>query len=191
MKREELKEHGLNDEQINFVMAENGKDVNALNDKINGLTSERDGLQDQLSDRDDQLNQLKKSAKDNDELRDQIKQLQDENKNSTQQYQDQLAAQNKSFKIEGALRDAHAKNIKTVLPLIDTDKVTVDDDGKITGLKEQIEAAKKDNGFLFDEVEKQPNVKITHSFNNGDDGSGKSDDLASRIAERMANGKEE
>ena len=39
MKREELKEHGLSEEQINFVMAQNGKDVNALNDKINGLTS--------------------------------------------------------------------------------------------------------------------------------------------------------
>ena len=68
MKREELKEHGLSEEQINFVMAQNGKDVNALNDKINGLTSERDGLQKQIDDRDEQLTTLKKSAKDNVEL---------------------------------------------------------------------------------------------------------------------------
>ena len=118
MKREELKEHGLSEEQINFVMAQNGKDVNALNDKINGLTSERDGLQKQIDDRDEQLTTLKKSAKDNEELQSQIKQLQDENKTAKQNYQDQLAKQNKSFKIEGALRDAKAKNIKTVLPLI-------------------------------------------------------------------------
>ncbi|PWT40571.1 scaffolding protein, partial [Limosilactobacillus reuteri] len=128
MKREELKEHGLSEEQINFVMAQNGKDVNALNDKINGLTSERDGLQKQIDDRDEQLTTLKKSAKDNEELQSQIKQLQDENKTAKQNYQDQLAKQNKSFKIEGALRDAKAKNIKTVLPLIDTEKVSVNDD---------------------------------------------------------------
>ena len=77
MKREELKEQGLNDDQIDFVMAQNGKEVNALNDKINGLTNERDGLQDQINDRDTQLSDLKKSVKDNDDLKNQIKQLQD------------------------------------------------------------------------------------------------------------------
>ena len=74
MKREELKKQGLNDDQIDFVMAQNGKEVNVLNDKINGLTSERDGLQKQIEDRDAQLSDLKKSVKDNDDLKNQIKQ---------------------------------------------------------------------------------------------------------------------
>ena len=133
MKRDLLKEHGFSEEQINFVMAENGKDVNSLKEQINNLTGERDGLQKQIEDRDKQLNTLKKSSKDNDELQSQIKQLQNENKTAKQNYQDQLAKQNKSFKIEGALRDAKAKNIKTVLPLIDTEKVSVNDDGTLNG----------------------------------------------------------
>lgn len=190
MKREELKEHGLSEEQINFVMAQNGKDVNALNDKINGLTSERDGLQKQIDDRDEQLTTLKKSAKDNEELQSQIKQLQDENKTAKQNYQDQLAKQNKSFKIEGALRDAKAKNIKTVLPLIDTEKVSVNDDGTLNGLSEQLDNIKQDNGFLFGEENKTPRVEIKNDFQDGNDKS-TSDSIVSHIAERFANSNEQ
>lgn len=191
MKREELKEHGLTDEQINFVMAQNGKDINSLNDQINSLTSERDGLQSQIDDRDKQLSALKKSAKDNDELQDQIKQLQDENKQAKQQYQDNLAAQSKSFKIEGALRDAKAKNIKTVLPLIDTEKVSVNDDGTLNGLSEQIDAVKKDNSFLFGEEKQQQRVNLNGGFNNGDDKAKGGDSIVSNIAERLANANNE
>ncbi|OTA75222.1 hypothetical protein BHL79_05605 [Limosilactobacillus reuteri] len=189
MKREELKEHGLSEEQINFVMAQNGKDVNALNDKINGLTSERDGLQKQIDDRDEQLTTLKKSAKDNEELQSQIKQLQDENKTAKQNYQDQLAKQNKSFKIEGALRDAKAKNIKTVLPLIDTEKVSVNDDGTLNGLSEQLDNIKQDNGFLFGEENKTPRVEIKNDFQDGNN-KNTSDTIVSHIAERFANSNE-
>ena len=184
MKREELKEHGLSEEQINFVMAQNGKDVNALNDKINGLTGERDGLQKQIDDRDEQLTTLKKSAKDNEELQSQIKQLQDENKTAKQNYQDQLAKQNKSFKIEGALRDAKAKNIKTVLPLIDTEKVSVNDDGSLNGLSEQLDAVKKDNSFLFEADHPKPNVTLSNKFSNSDNNNS-GDGLVDRIAQQM------
>lgn len=190
MKREELKEHGLSEEQINFVMAQNGKDVNALNDKINGLTGERDGLQKQIDDRDKQLTTLKKSAKDNEELQSQIKQLQDENKTAKQNYQDQLAKQNKSFKIEGALRDAKAKNIKTVLPLIDTEKVSVNDDGTLNGLSEQLDNIKQDNGFLFGEENKTPRVEIKNDFQDGNN-KNTSDTIVSHIAERFANSNEQ
>lgn len=190
MKREELKEHGLSEEQINFVMAQNGKDVNALNDKINGLTSERDGLQKQIEDRDKQLNTLKKSSKDNDELQSQIKQLQDENKQAKQKYQNDLAAKTKSFKIEGALRDAKAKNIKTVLPLIDTEKVSVNDDGTLNGLSEQLDNIKQDNGFLFGEENKTPRVEIKNDFQDGND-KNTSDTIVSHIAERFAESNEQ
>lgn len=190
MKRDLLKEHGFSEEQINLVMAENGKDVNSLKEQINNLTGERDGLQKQIDDRDKQLTTLKKSAKDNEELQSQIKQLQDENKTAKQNYQDQLAKQNKSFKIEGALRDAKAKNIKTVLPLIDTDKVSVNKDGSLTGLSEQIDAVKKDNSFLFDAEQPKPNISLGGKFNNGNDGNSGSDDIVNNIAQRMQEAKD-
>ena len=48
MKREDLKNLGLTDEQIEKVMAEYGKDITSLQKKVNGLTNERDGLKSQL-----------------------------------------------------------------------------------------------------------------------------------------------
>lgn len=42
MKTEELKAKGLTDEQIAYVMAENGKDVNALKKQVTDLTADRD-----------------------------------------------------------------------------------------------------------------------------------------------------
>ena len=190
MKRDLLKEHGFSEEQINLVMAENGKDVNSLKEQINNLTGERDGLQKQIEDRDKQLNTLKKSSKDDEELQGQIMQLQDENKQAKQKYQDDLAAKTKSFKIEGALRDAKAKNIKTVLPLIDTEKVSVNDDGTLNGLSEQLDNIKQDNGFLFGEETKTPRVEIKNDFQDGNDKS-TSDTIVSHIAERFANSNEQ
>lgn len=188
MKRDALKEHGLTDEQIDFVMAENGKEVNALNEKVNGLTSERDGLQRQITDRDGQLNDLKRSAKGNDELQAQIKQLQDDNKATIAKYQSDLATQAKSFKIESALRDAKARNVKSVLPLIDTDKVQVAKDGSLSGLTDQLDAVKKSDSYLF-EADKPTKVNISHGFqDNGNSGDG--DSLTTKIAERMAHNNE-
>ena len=44
MKREELKELGLNDDQIAAVMTSYGKEVNPLKEQVDSLTSERDNL---------------------------------------------------------------------------------------------------------------------------------------------------
>ena len=42
MKTEELKAQGLTDEQVNFVMAENGKDLKKLQKENENLTHDRD-----------------------------------------------------------------------------------------------------------------------------------------------------
>ena len=41
MKTEDLKAQGLSDEQINFVMAENGKDLKTLQDENAALKTEK------------------------------------------------------------------------------------------------------------------------------------------------------
>src|SRR5699024_12596363 len=55
----------------------------------------------------------------------------------------------KDYEIAAALSKAGAKNDKAVKALLDTEKVNFDDDGKLIGLSEQLEAVKKDNDFLF------------------------------------------
>lgn len=187
MKREELKELGLNDDQIAAVMTSYGKEVNPLKEQVDSLTSERDNLKQQVSDRDGQLDDLRKNAGKNEELEATIKQLQEDNKATAAKYQNDLAAKEKGFKIEGALRDAKAKNVKAVLSLIDTEKVSVQKDGTLDGLTDQIEAVKKSDSYLFDAENAGQPIKFGGNFGNGDNnnGAGK-DDIASRIAARFA-----
>ena len=187
MKREELKELGLNDDQIAAVMTSYGKEVNPLKEQVDSLTSERDNLKQQVSDRDGQLDDLRKNAGKNEELEATIKQLQEDNKATATKYQNDLAAKEKGFKIEGALRDAKAKNVKAVLSLIDTEKVSVQKDGTLDGLTDQIEAVKKSDSYLFDAENAGQPIKFGGNFGNGDNnnGAGK-DDIASRIAARFA-----
>lgn len=189
MKREELKELGLNDDQIAAVMTSYGKEVNPLKEQVDSLTSERDNLKQQVSDRDGQLDDLRKNAGKNEELEATIKQLQEDNKAAATKYQNDLAAKEKGFKIEGALRDAKAKNVKAVLSLIDTEKVSVQKDGTLDGLTDQIAAVKKSDSYLFDgEAKVDQPIKFGGNFGNGDNnnnGAGK-DDIASRIAARFA-----
>jgi len=187
MKREELKELGLNDDQIAAVMTAYGKEVNPLKEQVDSLTSERENLKQQVSDRDGQLDDLRKNAGENDDLKATIKRLQDDNKAAEAKYKNDLAAKEKGFKIESALRDAKAKNVKAVLSLIDTEKVNVQKDGTLDGLTDQIEAVKKSDSYLFDTENAGQPIKFGGNFGNGDNnnGAGK-DDIASRIAARFA-----
>ncbi|WP_274355096.1 phage scaffolding protein, partial [Ligilactobacillus salivarius] len=185
MKREDLKNLGLTDEQIEKVMAEHGKDITSLQEKVNGLTNERDGLKSQLDERDQQLVDLQKNSKNVDDLNEQIKQLQSDNKKANEEWQNKLATQTKNFKIETALREAKAKNVKAVLPFIDTEKVTVDGDS-LKGLDDQIKAIQQSDSYLFEESKPEPKINIGGKFNNGENGAdGKVDPVVSSIAARM------
>ena len=118
MKREDLKNLGLTDEQIKKVMAEHGKDITSLQEKVNGLTNERDGLKSQLDERDQQLVDLQKNSKNVDDLNEQIKQLQSDNKKANEEWQNKLATQTKNFKIETALREADEEEFETLVEVM-------------------------------------------------------------------------
>ena len=118
MKREDLKNLGLTDEQIEKVMAEHGKDITSLQEKVNGLTNERDGLKSQLDERDQQLVDLQKNSKNVDDLNEQIKQLQSDNKKANEEWQNKLATQTKNFKIETVLREAYEEEFETLVEVM-------------------------------------------------------------------------
>ncbi|WP_164506751.1 phage scaffolding protein [Lapidilactobacillus bayanensis] len=146
MKREDLKELGLTDEQIGSVMAMHGGDVNGLKEQVTTLTSERDGLQTQFDTVNGQLDTIKKDHKGDEDLKSQIEQLQTENKNAATKYQEDLAKTKVGYQTDLALTQAGAKNVKA---LLDGEKITLDDKGQLTGLKEQLEAVQKDNDLFI------------------------------------------
>ena len=75
-------------------------------------------------------------------------------------------AKNKQLKdaIAAAAGDAKARDIDDLMKFLDMDKVQLDEAGKVTGLKEQIEALQKDKAYLFETVEPQGEPQSMPSF---------------------------
>lgn len=143
MKREELQALGLNDDQINAVMKQNGMDIEAA--KQAGGSAEAasekaraDRLQTQLDEITVSLAAAQESASSAAALRKSF---------------DELSAKHNATIKANAVRDAAAaynpKDIALLMRLLDLDKMTVEADGKVTGLKEQIDPLQESNGYLF------------------------------------------
>ena len=167
MERDFLEKQGLNADQSKAVMAQNGKETNALRDdydrKLASLNDQIDGYKSQVTDRDKQIKSLSTAAKDNEELRAKFAEVEKANKEKDKEWSSKLASQKKEFAISSALSKAGALENKAVLPFIDTGKVSLDENGSLLGFQEQVDAAKQNYGFLFKKDEPaEPQKPATH-----------------------------
>lgn len=108
-----------------------------------------------VADRDKQLETLKKSTGDLDALKNQIKSLQDANKKA----QEEADAKMKELRINDAIKLAivdKAQDVDIVSSLFDKTKLILGDDGKITGLDEQLKELQKNKAFLFKQAGSNP-----------------------------------
>jgi predicted nucleic acid-binding Zn-ribbon protein len=156
LKREELKGLELSDEQIEKVMAIHGTDVNELKGQVSQLTTERDGLKERATDSDKQLNELKAAHKDDKDFQAEIDKLKADNKAKDDAASKQLKDVRLGYQTELALVKAGALNTKAAGALIDNSKLSLDDNGNVIGLDEQLKALKSDDSskFLFKSEEK-------------------------------------
>lgn len=152
MERKTLEEMGLEKDQINTIMSDYGKAVNGLKEQVDTLTAERDSFKKQVNESNKQLDELKGKVKDNDEAQKQIADLQKQLKDSESNAQAELLAVKKNNAINNALREAHVRDNKAIMPFLDTDAIKYNDDG-LTGLKGQIEELQKNKAFLFEQPE--------------------------------------
>lgn len=155
MKREELKELGLTDEQIGSIMDLHGVTVNELNSRVSTAEQQAAQYQEQLEKNQNELNDFKANAKGNEDLTKQLEDLQskfDEIKTSSEQ---QIADLKKSSAIDLALTQAGAKNIKAAKALLDSESLELTDEG-LKGLDDQLAALKESDGYLFDQSEQVP-----------------------------------
>lgn len=167
MERDFLEKQGLNADQIKAVMAQNGKETNALRDdydrKLASLNDQIDGYKSQVTDRDKQIKSLSTAAKDNEELKAKFAEVEKANREKDKEWSSKLASQKKEFAISSALSKAGALENKAVLPFIDTGKVSLDENGNLLGFQEQVDAAKQNYGFLFKKDEPaEPQKPATH-----------------------------
>lgn len=87
-------------EQIDAIMNEYGAEATRLNEKIAAITTERDGLKTQLSQRDTDLGELQKKAEAGDALKTQLEELQTKYKTDTEKLTADLAQQQSDFAVD-------------------------------------------------------------------------------------------
>lgn len=192
MNKEKLIEMGLTEELATSVMKElDGAYVPKA--RFNEVNTELKQAKDQVKERDSQLETLKKSVGDSEELKKQIETLQNDNKTKDEAH----AAEIKQIKIDAAvdkaLADAKAKNPKAVKALLDLAKAEISDDGTIKGLDAQIKTLSEaeDSKFLFDTDNTQNKNHNSKGFVPGqkkDGVPGASSEYETRLAEARKNG---
>lgn len=120
-------------------------------DEVNEAKKNAEAL---VKERDKQLEDLKKSTGDNEELKKQIETLQSENKQAKSEYEANIKSMRVDSAINIALTAAGAKNATAAKALLkDIDKAELLEDGTIKGLAEQIEGLKKSDSYLFNAEE--------------------------------------
>ncbi|MFR2837848.1 MAG: phage scaffolding protein [Zhenhengia sp.] len=144
MKRKFLEDLGLEKEDIDSIMAENGKDVEKAKADYEDVKAQLETAHATITD-------LKKNNVDNEKLQNKVTEYETE----ITKLKDEAAKKDFNYRLEDALKGSKAKNLKALKALLDMDKVKLEGD-KFTGLEEQLTALKESDAYLFDAEEQQP-----------------------------------
>lgn len=154
MKKAEFMALGISEELAAKAEEASEKELEGYveKNKLDEVRKENQTLQQSVKDRDKQLEDLKKAGGDNEELKKQIETLQGENKAAKEKYD----AEMKELKLTTAIKIAVAGKVHDediAAGLFDRSKLILSDDGKVTGLEEQLKAIQKEKAFLFKETQ--------------------------------------
>lgn len=155
MKTDDLKAQGLTDEQITFVMQENGKDLKALQDENATLKTEKSQLENdkkvitkEKEEKEKAYNDLQKNTMTKEEYDKKIKEIEETSK---KEHEDYVLNQLLDAALEDAkvLKNENARS--SIKGLLDMDKISVAKDQKsLVGIKEQLESIKNTDGYFFE-----------------------------------------
>ena len=112
-------------------------------------------MKSQIDERNKDLKKLQSQVKDNEDLSGQFKDLQSKYKEDTENLTNKLHAVKLNSAIEQFLTHNKVRNTKAAKALLDNDTIKLNEDGTVQGLKEQVEAMKKSDPYLFDEGSKE------------------------------------
>lgn len=160
MKKEQLMELGLTEEQATKVIAIHKETLDGnfvSKDRFNEVNEAKNNLDKQLKERDGQLEALKKSSGDNEELKNQIASLQKENEDTKKRYEEQIADRDFQDMLKESIAGMNGKNAKAITALLDLDTLKASKNQKediAAALKSLTEA--EDSKMLFGEPEPNP-----------------------------------
>ena len=153
MERKFLKELGLDDEQIDKIMAENGKDIQTEQAKATAATTSVEDLKKQIAERDADLKQLRESAGSNDELKSKYDELQAKYEADTNSLTEKMAALQRDTALDKAIAAAKGRNPKAIKALLDREGLKLKDDGTLEGL--DLTGIQTSDPYLFESISKK------------------------------------
>ena len=130
MNRKFLEEQGLEKDQIDSIMKEHGKVVQSAQTQLEAEKEKAKNLQTQITDRDNDIKELKKSSSSNEELTKQLETWETKYEEDTQALGQRLKDQELQSAIKLDVIQSGAKNAKAVIALLETDKLEIED-GKV------------------------------------------------------------
>ncbi len=150
MTKEKLIALGISEELV-------GKVLDAYKEAIDGnyipkatFDAEREKVKDltsQVSDRDKQIEELKKFEGDNEKLKTQIESIEADNKKQKEEYENKIVTLEQDSILSSQLTPL-VNDISDILPKIDREKL-IFKDGKVSGLDEQVTEIKKVSPHYF------------------------------------------
>ena len=161
MKTEDLKKQGLTDEQISFVMSENGKDIEKFKTENETNKTELKSVKEQLKSANETIESYK-----NMNIED-IKKSADDYKAKFEQSENERKSEIEKLKlthaIDNALTKAGAKNLNAVKATLDLSNVKLDGD-KLLGFDDLLKNSKEQDGYLYDDVQQSQGTGSTGNF---------------------------
>ena len=162
MKKEDLMQiEGMTEELATKIAEQSAEELKGYVpktrfDEVNDAKKNAEAL---VKERDKQLEEVKKSTGDNEELKKQIETLQEANKAAKTEYEASIKKMQIDNAVQTALKDAGAKNTTALIALLkDMDKAELADDGTVKGLAEQIQELQKSESYLFN-IKAEPQNK--------------------------------
>ena len=176
MDKKKLLEMGLTEEQATNVLKslkENYVEKTKFEEKVLEVTN----LNEQVTQRDEQINSLKKFEGDNEELKSKLKEMETTNKTKADEYTKTLQLERKKSAVRFALlEDENGKpfDVGMVAGMFNLDTINLNEDGSIAnGFKEQNETLRKDKAFLFNTNQTQGGKGTKRIGDTPPDGQGK------------------
>lgn len=161
MKTEDLKNQGLTDDQISFVMSENGKDIEKFKAENETNKTELKSVKEQLKSANETIESYK-----NMNIED-IKKSADDYKAKFEQSENERKSEIEKLKlthaIDNALTKAGAKNLNAVKATLDLSNVKLDGD-KLLGFDDLLKNSKEQDSYLYDDAQQSQGTGSTGNF---------------------------
>lgn len=149
MKREFLKELGIADNLADMIMTEHGKAVSKSLADAEDAKKEIESLKAQIAESEKAVKEFEKANKDNESLKESLDNLKKEHERIKTESAEQLKAEKVNSAVRLALSESGTKYADLLDSKFDRTKLVVGDDGKISGINEQLETLKKSYADLF------------------------------------------